>query len=107
MKTLMIASALLAMSAGAALAGEGVSQVRVTAAGLDLSHSAGAQQMLKRLDVAAMNACGASKFSFPEVRQATRDGVCYKAAMDGAVNALGAPTVTSLYRDDSRTFAAR
>lgn len=107
MKSLMIAGALLALSAGAALAADAVPQVRVTAAGLHLSQSADAQAMLGRLDEAALNACGASKFSFAQVRSATRAGDCYRSAMSNAVTSLGAPMVTNLYRNDVRSYAAR
>jgi UrcA family protein len=81
--------------------------VRVSARGLNLGASADAQTMIKRLDNAAMQACGASRFSLSEVRRATRGGDCYKAAMDSAVTTLGAPVVSSLYHNDSRAFAAR
>ncbi|OJU12000.1 MAG: hypothetical protein BGN86_13720 [Caulobacterales bacterium 68-7] len=107
MKSLMIAGALLAMSAGAAFAADAAPQVRVTAAGLNLGQSADAQAMLGRLDEAALNACGASKFSFSQVRDATRAGDCYKAAMSNAVTSLGSPVVTNLYRNDARSYAAR
>ena len=107
MKILMIASAVLAMSAGAALAADGAAQVRVTSSGLDLTQGAGAKAMLRRLDNAALSACGASKFSVAEMRRATRSGDCYKGAMDSAVSTLGAPAVTGLYNTDARAYAAR
>ena len=108
MKSLMIAGALLAMSAGAALAADAAPQMRVTSAGLNLSQSADAQAMLGRIEEAALNACGASKFSFAQVREATRAGDCYKSAMSNAVSSLGAPVVTSLYQAaTARTYAAR
>lgn len=103
MKTLIVASALALLGVSAASAAD----VRVSARGLNLGASADAQTMIKRLDSAAMEACGASRFSLAEVRRATRNGECYKVAMDGAVTTLGAPVVSNLYRNDSRAFAAR
>ncbi len=107
MKTLIIAGALALLGVSAASAASPAAEVRVTTHGLNLGDSADAQTMIKRLDNASLQACGASRFSLAEVRRATRNGDCYKGAMDGAVATLGAPVVSSLYRTEARAYAAR
>lgn len=110
MNKTLISGALLALTlSGAALAApQGATvAVRATARGLDLTQAADARTMLRRLDTAAMAACGASTFSAQEVRREARRSGCYKAAMQGAVDSLGAPVVTSLYQGAEQRYAAR
>jgi len=72
-------------------------QVAVRYHDLDLNKSADAAILLKRVDAAATEACGASPFSAAGYRQAVRRSACHQAATNRVVAALNAPTVTALY----------
>jgi len=80
-------------------------QVAVRYHDLDLNKSANAAILLKRVDVAAMEACGASPFSLAEYRQAVRRSACYQGATSRVVAALNAPTVTALYNNQAVRLA--
>jgi UrcA family protein len=64
---------------------------------LDLSRPHEAAVLLDRVGQASLEACGASEFSAPEYKAAVRDSECYRANVQQAVAAIGAPAVTSLY----------
>jgi len=72
--------------------------VRVSYADLDLNQPQAAAVMLKRLDRAAMSACGASPFSAKAVRDDVRSSACYRTALDQAVAQVGAPELVRLHR---------
>lgn len=105
MKRLMLCALALAIAAPAA-AETVTTRVAARSTGLDLAATGDAQAMLHRLDRAAVKACGASPFSARDYQQAVRRSSCYAEAMDGAVAALNAPAVSSVYRDRGRSFAA-
>jgi UrcA family protein len=108
MKISIFAGVALALAASTgAFAAENAVQVRAATAGLNLSQDQDARVMLRRLDNAATEACGASRFSFPDARRAVQRSECHRSAMTAAVQSLSAPRVTSLYRADVQTFASR
>jgi hypothetical protein len=71
---------------------------------LDLASEQGASAMLQRLSHAAQQACGASSFSVPDYRWATKNSACYHGSMDRAVAAVAAPAVSRLY-EQRRQYA--
>jgi UrcA family protein len=71
--------------------------VHVTTRGLDLSQPHDAAVMLKRISQAALQACGASDFSFPDYRRSVLNSACYHAGVDHAVRQLDAPGLNALY----------
>lgn len=72
--------------------------VRVSHADLDLSRPRSAAVMLNRLERASLNACGASPFSYYQVKDEVRRSACYRDSLDRAVADLGAPGVTAAYQ---------
>lgn len=71
-------------------------QISVSYADLDISHRAGAEALLQRIEVAASQVCGGQ----PDIRdlhQLAFYRACKKDAMDGAVASIGSPMVASLY----------
>jgi UrcA family protein len=79
--------------------------LKVTSAGLDLSSDDGAHVMLKRLTVAARQACGVEA-EFDALRAGLFQ-VCYNRALSHAVLALNQPMVTHLYVAQYPREAAR
>jgi UrcA family protein len=96
-----LALALAAPAASQAASADSSARVSipVRVSGLDLTQPADAALMIRRLDAAALEACGASKFSLREYRQAVRESACYRDGMNDAVAQLGSPTVNALYRN--------
>jgi UrcA family protein len=72
-------------------------QVAIKFGDLDLASQDGSAVMLQRISHAALEACGASSFSLPDYRWATKHSGCYRNSMDRAVADLSAPSVTRLY----------
>jgi len=108
-KTLMfcaIALTLAAPAASQAAAGEESVAIAVRHGDLNLTQSRDAAIMVRRLDTAALQACGASSFSLREVQQATRESACFKDSMNRAVAALGSPTVNAIHRDRGASLAS-
>lgn len=90
----------------AADSAEDVVAVNVRYGDLDLGKSADAAVMLRRIDAAASQACGASDFSLKEYRLAVGRSSCHQESMSRAVAALNARAVSALYdagSDSSRT----
>lgn len=73
---------------------------------LDLNNPADAARLLKRIDIAASEACGASAFSLREHREAVRSSACHEQGMRRAVVAVNAPTLTALYNSRTVLVAA-
>jgi UrcA family protein len=95
----LLAPAVLAPAAAqAATAADVTTALRVSHADLDLSQPQGAAIMFGRLERASLSVCGASQFSFREVRDEARKSACFHQSMDQAVTSLGAPSVTALYQ---------
>jgi len=80
-------------------------QVHIKFGDLNLATEQGSAAMLQRLSGAALQACGASSFSVPDYRWATKNSACYHGSMDRAVAAVAAPTLTRLY-EQRRQYAA-
>lgn len=80
--------------------------VKVRYGDLNLTQTHDAAVMLRRLDNAALESCGASKFSLREYRAAVRDSACYHDSMNRALADLGSPTVNALYRERPVTVAS-
>ena len=111
MKNMMICAFALAMAvpaaSQAASAGDSnATSVAASVRGLNLTQPADAVVMLRRLDTAALEACGASKFSLREYRDAVRQSACYRDGMSRAVADLGSPTVNAAYREHPVTVAS-
>lgn len=89
----------------AADAADTTTAVPVRYHGLDLNKSSDAAVLLKRIDDAATEACGAPRFSLREMRQAVRSSACHEQGMARAVAGLNAPTVTALYNNRTVVMA--
>ncbi len=85
--------------AHAASAPDDVARAPASFADLNLNRARDARVMLDRLDRAALEACGASQFSFPDYRASVQKSGCYRSGLDRAVDALNAPQVTRLYQN--------
>jgi UrcA family protein len=80
-------------------------QVSVYYGDLDLSHQAGAQELIGRLEVAASKVCG----GMPDIRDLTRFQMyraCTKHALDKAVASVGQPIVSALYGEPLQQTAS-
>ena len=110
MKTLTACALALALTtplaAHAASAGDQAPTATVRYSDLNLTRSADAAVMLKRLDRAASSACGVSQFSLREVRVAVRQSDCYRDGMNQAVASLNSPTVTAIFKDRAGQLAS-
>lgn len=105
MKKLLIASVLafssLPLTANAQPAPEWATLVTldVPYGDLNLSNPMGAKVMLNRIKFAATTVCG-SHTDLREVREHMVFKACVRDAMEGAIDELHAPLVTSLYRGE-------
>ena len=79
-------------------------QQTVSYADLDLSHSADAQVLLQRLQVAADNVCGGR----PDARHNAQERYnnCTGQAMNGALTSVNSPLVAELYAESASKTAA-
>jgi UrcA family protein len=64
---------------------DAIQHVRVPRPTAPMQSDAQARALLARLDKAAIEACGASTFSLPDVQSATRNGPCWHKAIAEAV----------------------
>lgn len=101
MRQSMICALALALAAPAAsyaaAYGDGDGAVSVRLHDADLNNPGGAARVLRRLDTAALEACGASVGSLREYRLVVQRSTCHAASLDHAVAQLNAPLVTELY----------
>jgi UrcA family protein len=93
MKTLVASTAALIILASASFAAAAQADtetvnIPVSKAKLDLANPEDAQRMMRRIDVAALQACGADARSFPEVKRAVAASPCHRDAVAGAVTQL-------------------
>ncbi|MCR5876309.1 UrcA family protein [Phenylobacterium sp. J426] len=102
----LIAIALIACAAPAAGSAAPLTAV-VRYGDLDLSRSDDAAMMMRRIDRAALSACGASKVSVRELQRAVREGPCFQETLARTVSALNAPAVSAIYREQMPQMAAR
>jgi UrcA family protein len=80
-------------------------QVSVYYGDLDLSHQAGAQKLIDRLEAAASKVCG----GMPDIRDLTRFQMyraCSKQALDNAVASVDQPVVSALYGEPLQQTAS-
>ena len=85
-----------------ASADPGVKQVSVSYADLDLSKSAGAQTLYKRIKAAARRVCGpVDNYTFVTPSKSFRQ--CYEKAIADAVGQVDRPSLTALHREETRT----
>jgi UrcA family protein len=75
--------------------------VKVVVYGINLSRPDGAARVLRRLDRAATEACGADTSSLREYRLVVARSDCHAASLDRAVAQLDAPAVTALYNEET------
>lgn len=74
----------------------------VSFADLDLSKSAGAQTLYKRIKAAARNVCGpADNYTYVTPPKQFRQ--CYEAAIADAVAQIDRPSLTALHREETRS----
>jgi UrcA family protein len=102
MKLLALGAAIVALSApllaqAQPAADDQRTSVAVHYGDIDVNRPDGAAALLNRIGQASLEACGASVFSFREVKEAVRDSECYRNSMQQAVLNVGAPAVTRLY----------
>ena len=93
MKILVASTAALLLLAGASFAAaapadtETVS-IPVSKAKLDLNNPQDAQVLMRRINTAALQACGADAHSFADVKRAVAASPCHRDAVAGAVSQL-------------------
>jgi len=79
----------------AAPAGSETSTIRVRYNRTELTSTAGARNLLKRIGNAALESCGASPFSLAEFKAATEQSRCWRAAVDDAVRSIGSSALNA------------
>ncbi len=107
MKLIALGAAVLALSSpvlvhAQPLNDENTVAVSVRTGDLDLNQPQQAAVALDRVNRAALEACGASDFSIREYRQVVQTSACYRENVQGAVAALGSPTVSRLYNHGAK-----
>ena len=91
MKTLVASTAALLLLAGASFATAAASEtvsIAVSKANIDLNNPRDAHRMMKRIDAAALEACGAYPQSALGVKRAIAGSTCHRDAVAGAVAQL-------------------
>ena len=93
MKTLLASTAALLVLAAAPFAAAASTDlvtvnIPVSKANLDLRNPQDTQKMMRRIDTAALEACGADNHSFAEVKRAVAASACHRDAVAGAVAQL-------------------
>jgi UrcA family protein len=93
MKILAASTAALLVLAGASFAVAAPAEtetvsIPVSKAKLDLNNPQDTQVLMRRINTAAMQACGADTHSFSEVKRAVAASPCHRDAVAGAVSQL-------------------
>ena len=91
MKTLIASTAALLVLAGAGLASAAAPEtasVAVRTSKLDLNNPSDAARMMKRIDAAAMEVCGAYRGSFVELKRVVAASDCHRDAVANALAQL-------------------
>lgn len=91
---LVASSASAAPSAGGGTADSPVT-VRIPFRKADTDSPASARRLFGRIDEAAMEVCGASPFSFAEVRRTVRQSDCWRRSVSAAVAQVDDPSLTA------------
>jgi UrcA family protein len=99
MKTIIASAAALALLAcagvaTAASAADETVSIAVPRTGLDLNNPHDARVMMKRIDAAALEACGAYPQSALGVKRAIADSACHRDAVAGAKAQLASNQAT-------------
>lgn len=94
-------------SAPAAGGGQEHQQQAVRFADLDLGSPAGAARMLRRIEKAALEVCGAVPQSLTPLKQAIRRSPCFADAVANAVGRLRAPVVSLIHEGQTRRSPPR
>lgn len=103
MTKLLAAAAALALSAAAvapalaAPAADAPNQTAVKVSDLNLANPYDAARLMRRLEAAALNVCGADTFSVRTVKLAARHSDCYRDALSNAVAATGSSQLAQLH----------
>ena len=83
-------------------AGSETTEIRVHYERKDLTSAAGARRLLARIDSAALESCGASSFSLPELKNAVLASQCYRDAVEKAVHRIDSPLLSAAASEDQR-----
>ena len=86
---------------------EANSQITVSFHDLNLQREGDAKSLLRRIQHAALVACGASDESIPEYRRLTIRSKCYSNAVSSAVYKINSPILTAIYTNTRPTELAR
>jgi UrcA family protein len=92
----LLIGALLGVSAQACQAQTETMQVRVRLSARDTATPDGARRLLHRIDLAALEACGASRDSLLQVRAAVMASDCWRQGVAEAVRSVGSPLLTAI-----------
>jgi UrcA family protein len=76
-------------------AGLETNTIRVRYNRTELTSTAGARNLLNRIGNAALESCGASPFSLAELKAATEQSRCWRAAVDDAVRRIGSSALNA------------
>ena len=79
---------------GATVPGSDTTDIRVRYEPRELTTEAGARRLLRRIDDAALESCGASSFSLTELKIITAESRCWKDAVADAVRRIDSPLLT-------------
>jgi UrcA family protein len=93
----MVASSASASPPAAGRTADGAANptIRIVVRKADTESPAAAQRLFDRIDEAAMEVCGASPFSFAEVRRAVRQSDCWRQSVSTAVAKVQDPSLTA------------
>ncbi|TCS17320.1 UrcA family protein [Caulobacter sp. BK020] len=86
--TLAVLALAAAPFAVAAPAGVETVSIPVSKARLDLDNPRDAKVLMRRIDTAAMQACGADSHSFVELKRVVAASACHRDAVAGAMSQL-------------------
>ena len=90
----LVASAGLQASPAQAQSEDTKVVVRLAAADQHANSPEATHQLLARLERAALEACGASEFSAPDVKLATKRSQCWRDSVAGAIAQIGDPVLS-------------
>jgi len=96
-----VLSAIAATASNATPAAVQTTEIRVRYDHRELTSSAGARHLLRRIGKAALESCGASSFSLSEVKTAAMASPCWKDAVNDAVRRIHDPMLTAAAHDGS------
>jgi UrcA family protein len=82
-------------AAGQTAEGAATRTFRITIRKADTDSPATARRLFDRIDEAAMEVCGASPFSFAELRRSVRRSDCWRRSVSTAVAKVDDPSLTT------------